>query len=144
MTERSSTNGWGRLFSLSVFLGLFLLTGSAWATDSPSPGEICDEEADRFLSQGEWEKTVELHEKIIKKNPDFALVHYHMGFANGQMDRYDLEVSEYRKAISLGLRKAELYYNLGIAMGETFNDYPGAIAAFQEVVQLKPTEAEFH
>jgi|GEM_PF-2129825 len=144
MPRRSSSSGWGRSFSLSIFLGLFLLTGIARANDSPSPGEICDEEADRLLSQGEWQKAVALHEKIVKKRPDFALAHYHLGFANGQMDRYDLEVSEYKNAISLGLRKAELYYNLGIAMGEIFHDYPGAIAAFQEAVRLKPAEAEFH
>lgn len=135
---------WGWSFFLYVLLAVFLFIGSAGATDSPAAGEICDEEADRFLSQGEWQKAVELHEKIVKKDPGFALARYHLGFAYGQMDRYDLEVSEYKKAISLGLKKAELYYNLGIALGETFHDYSGAVAAFQEAVRLKPTEAEFH
>lgn len=144
MPRRSSNGGWRRSFSLYILLGVFLLTGSAWGTGSPSPGEICDEEADRFLLNGESQKAVELHEKIVKKSPDDALAHYHLGFAYGQIDRYDLEVSEYKKAISLGLKKAELYYNLGIALGETFHDYPGAIAAFQEAVRLKPTDAEFH
>lgn len=143
MPRRSSKMRWGPFF-LDVLLAVFLFNGSVWATDPPAPGEICDEPADRLLSQGEWQKAVELHEKIVKRDPDFALAHYHLGFAYGQIDRYDLEVSEYQKAISLGLKKAEMYYNLGIALEETFHDYPGAVAAFQEAVQLKPAEAEFH
>ena len=140
--KRSSKSGWA--FFLYILLAVFLFIGFAWAADSPSPGEICDEEADRLLSNGESQKAMELHEKIVKKNPDDALAHYHLGFAYGQIERYDLEVSEYKEAVSLGLKKAEMYYNLGIALGENFHDYPGAIAAFQEAVRLKPTEAEFH
>lgn len=143
MPRRSSKMRRGPFF-LYIFIAVFLFVGSAGPTDSPAPGEICDEPADRLLSQGEWQKAVELHEKIVKRDPGFALARYHLGFAYGQMERYDLEVSEYQKAISLGLKKAELYYNLGIALGEAFHDYPGAIAAFQEAVQLKPAEAEFH
>ncbi len=144
MPRRSSKIGWGWGFFLDVLLTVFLFIGFAWAADSPSPGEICDAEADRFLLNGEPQKAVELHEKIVKKSPDFALAHYHLGFAYGQIDRYDLEISEYKKAISLGLKKAEMYYNLGIALGENFHDYPGAVAAFQEAVRLKPSDAEFH
>lgn len=127
-----------------ILLIVFLLTRFVSASDLPAPSEICDEEADRFLLQGEWERTIARHEKIVKERPDFALPHYHLGFSYGQIERYDQEVLEYRKAVSLGLRKAEMYYNLGIALGESFHDYPGAIAAFQEAVRLKPTDAEFH
>lgn len=37
-----------------------------------------------------------------------------------------------------------MYYNLGVVLGEILHDYPGAIAAFQEAVRLKPDGAEFH
>jgi len=121
-----------------------LSPGPATITNASSPGEICNEEADRSLLSGEWQKAIELHQMLIEKSPGFALAHYHLGVAYGQIDQYDQEVSEYRKAIFLGLKKAELYYNLGIVLGETFQDYPGAIAAFKEAVTLKPTEAEFH
>jgi len=116
----------------------------AWTANAPSPEEICNEEADRFLLSGEWQKAIELHQKLIEKSPGLALAHYHLGVAYGQIDQYDQEISKYRKAISLGLKKADLYYNLGIVLGENSHDYPGAIAAFKEAVNLKPTEAEFH
>lgn len=106
--------------------------------------EICNEEADRSLVAGEWQRTIEQHQQIIRLNPNLALAHYHLGIAYGQIEQYDQELSEYRKAIALGLRKADLYYNLGIVLGENYHDYPGAIAAFKEAVHLSPTDAEFH
>ncbi|MFZ5876132.1 MAG: tetratricopeptide repeat protein [Nitrospirota bacterium] len=106
--------------------------------------EICDDEADRLLAAEEWLKTIERHQEIIRQAPDFALAHYHLGIAYGQIEQYDQEVSEYRRAIALGLKKADLYYNLGIALGEDFRDYPGAIAAFTDAVRLAPNDADFH
>jgi tetratricopeptide (TPR) repeat protein len=128
---------------LFILWGSLLWSGSVWATN-PSPEEICNEEADRFLLNSDLQKTIELHQEILRKRPDFGLPHYHLGLAYGQVEQYGQEVSEYRTAITLGLKKADLYYNLGIALGENFHDYPGAIAAFREAVQMKPTEAEFH
>lgn len=129
---------------LFIFLGVVLFSRFAWTMDSSSPLEICNKKADHFLLNGEWQEAIVLHETIIKERPDFALAHYHLGFAYGQIDYYDQEVQEYRKAISLGLKKAEMYYNLGIVLGEILHDYPEAIAAFQEAVRLKPDGAEFH
>ncbi|MDC4228305.1 MAG: tetratricopeptide repeat protein (plasmid) [Candidatus Manganitrophus sp.] len=130
--------------SLFILLGVILFSRFAWTMDSSSPLEICNKKADHFLLNGEWQEAIVLHETIIKERPDFALAHYHLGFAYGQIDYYDQEVLEYRKAISLGLKKAEMYYNLGIVLGEILHDYPEAIAAFQEAVRLKPDGAEFH
>ena len=126
-----------------IFWTVLFSPGLAWTTN-PSPEEICDDEADRFVLNGKWQKAIELHQEIVKKSPEFALVHSHLCFAFGQIERYDQEIREYRKAISLGFKNAEMYYNLGIALGENFHDYSGAIAAFKEAVQLKPTEPEFH
>ncbi|MEW6682659.1 MAG: tetratricopeptide repeat protein [Nitrospirota bacterium] len=106
--------------------------------------EICNEEADRLLEAGEWQKTIEQHQQIIRQAPNLALAHYHLGIAYGQIEQYAQEVSEYQKAIALGLQKADLYYNLGIALGENFHDYPGAIAAFTHAVRLVPSDADFH
>lgn len=106
--------------------------------------EICNEEADRLLAAEEFQKTVELHREIIRRAPDLALAHYHLGIAYGQIAQYEQEVQEYQRAIALGLQQADLYYNLGIALGEEFHDYPGAIAAFAQAVRLAPNDAEFH
>lgn len=131
------------LMTIAFIFSSALLSQQVWATN-PSPEQICNDEADLFLLNSDWQKTIELHQEIIRKRPDFGLPHYHLGLAYGQIEQYGREVSEYRTAISLGLKKADLYYNLGIALGENFHDYPGAVAAFREAVQMKPTEAEFH
>jgi Tfp pilus assembly protein PilF len=134
------------LRKIGAFLVCVILLGclSSRAAEIIPPREICNDEADRFLAAGEWQKTIDLHQQIIQQTPNVALAHYHLGIAYGEIDQYDQEVSEYRKAIFLGLKKADLYDNLGIVLGENYHEYPAAIAAFKEAVDLKPTEAEFH
>lgn len=129
----------------TLFLCAFLLGCLSSRTTKISPAqEICDEEADRLLAAGEWQKTIDLHQVIIRQTPNPALAHYHLGIAYGEIEQYDQEVQEYQRAIALGLQKADLYYNLGIALGEDFHDYPGAIEAFNQAVRLAPNDADFH
>jgi tetratricopeptide (TPR) repeat protein len=130
----------GTLFLCALLLGCL----SSRTTKIPPAQEICNEEADRLLAAGEWQKTIEQHQEIIRRAPDSALAHYHLGIAYGEIEQYGQEVQEYQKAIALGLQKADLYYNLGIALGEDFHDYPGAIAAFTHAVRLAPNDADFH
>ncbi len=102
----------------TLLLCAFLLGCLSSRTTKILPAEeICNEEADRLLAAGEWQKTIEHHPHIIRQAPNLALAHYHLGIAYGQIEQYAQEVSEYQKAIALGLQKADLYYNPGIALG---------------------------
>ena len=139
----ATTEGLRKIGALLVCVLLLGCLSSRTVKPLPSQ-EICNDEADRLLAAGEWQKTIERHQHIIQQAPNVALAHYHLGLAYGQIEQYDQEVSEYRKAVALGLKKADLYYNLGIALGEDFHDYSGAIAAFTEAVRLAPNDAEFH
>jgi Flp pilus assembly protein TadD len=101
-----------------------------------------DPEADAPLLRGDWEEAVRLHRALIEKQPDNGRVHYHLGYAWGQLGKFSEEIAAYREAVRLGVREGLLYYNLGIALATVREDYDGAIAAFQAGLRLTPDDPE--
>lgn len=52
---------------------------------------------------------------VIKLNPDYADVHYHLGNAYGNQGKLDDAIQEYMTAIRLKHDYAETRYNLGVS-----------------------------
>ena len=112
---------------------------------SPSKIEtICDRQADVYLEKGHWDKAIESHEQIVRENPNFALAHYHLGYAYGFKEKHDREIEEYEKAIQLGLKKFDLFYNLGMAYAEYLMDYDKALEVFKQAERMDPKNDEIH
>ena len=63
-------------------------------------------------------KAIRLHAEVVRKHPDDALSHYHLGFAEGMVGNRTAEVNEYQRAAALGLRNWDLFLNLGLAQLE--------------------------
>ncbi len=111
---------------------------------SPIIQTICDKEADLHLEKGNWDRAIELHERIIREKPTLALAHYHLGYAYGFKEEHDREVEEYEKAMQLGLRKFDLFYNAGMAYAEYLGDYDKALDVFKEAERIDPKNGEIH
>jgi tetratricopeptide (TPR) repeat protein len=131
-----------------VALLLFLIfAGCSIGRPGQSPSTIqtiCDKEADFHLENGDWDKAIELHEQIIREKPNFALAHYHLGYAYGFKEDHDREIEEYEKAIQLGLEKFDLFYNLGMAYAEYLGDYDKALGVFKKAERIDPKNDEIH
>ena len=126
---------------------LFLSAGCSIGHLGQSPSKIqiiCDKEADFHLEKGDWDKAIESHERIIHERPNFALAHYHLGYAYGFKERHDKEIEEYEKAIQLGLKKFDLFYNLGMAYSEYLGDYDKALEVFKQAERMDPKNNEIH
>jgi tetratricopeptide (TPR) repeat protein len=121
-------------------------TGAAASEISKSavpPKLVMDDPvADAPLLRGEWEETVRLHRALLEKHPGNERAYYHLGYGYGQLGNFSEEIAAYREAIRLGLREANLYYNLGIALATTRENYDAAILAFQEGLLLAPDDPE--
>ena len=129
------------LFSLLIFAGC----STGRPGQSPSMIQtICDKEADFHLEAGNWDKAIELHEGIIRENPDFALAHYHLGYAYGFKEDHDREIEEYERAIQLGLKKFDLFYNAGMVYAEHLGDYDKALGVFNQAERIDPGNDEIH
>ena len=128
-------------------MSFLISTGCSIGRLGQSPSTIqtiCDKEADFHLENGDWDKAVELHERIIREKPNFSLAHYHLGYAYGFKEDHDREIEEYEKAIQLGLKKFDLFYNLGMAYAEYLGDYDKALDVFKEAERIDPKNDEIH
>lgn len=103
----------------------------------------CDVAADVALGLEDYPTAIALHRRLLQSEGNNAVAHYHLGFAYGMVGRTTEEVSEYRTAISLGLKKWDLLLNLGLAYFDR-HEIEKATAAFETAVSLGPEHAETH
>jgi tetratricopeptide (TPR) repeat protein len=114
----------------------------AWA---PSKSEnVCDKKADLYLERGDWDKAIESHERCVLEKPDCALAHYHLGYAYGFKGKHQREIDEYERAIELGLKRYDLFYNLGMVYAEYRMDYDKALEVFKQAEGMKSENDEIH
>jgi Flp pilus assembly protein TadD len=129
--------------ALAALSLLVFFLGSGKSNAALLQEEICDTSADYALGTEDYAAAITLHRKILRSQPENALAHYHLGFAYGMTGRSSDEMREYLTAVDLGLRKWDLYLDLGLAYLE-HNDYPRAISALETSVLLGPQHSETH
>jgi tetratricopeptide (TPR) repeat protein len=119
-----------------------LLIVSVWTTPAAAefatPGSetaICDSLADYFLGAEDYPEAIRLHLEVLRRDPNSALAHYHLGFAYGMVGQTGKEIQEYERAVALGLRIFDLLLNLGLARLER-GDFVGATEALQTASSL--------
>jgi Flp pilus assembly protein TadD len=105
--------------------------------------QICDVTADYFLGTEDYPRAIEIHRKLIIARPLDALAHYHLGFAYGMLGMTREELTEYRRAVDLGLKQWDLFLNLGIAYLEE-DELQGATSALRSAVSLGLNHPEAH
>ena len=101
------------IFAVAALLMIFsAMTSSAAVTPA---GGACDVAADVALEVGDYATAIRLHQRLLLSDGNNALAHYHLGFAYGMAGLTAEEIGEYRTAIALGLKKWDLFLNLGLA-----------------------------
>ncbi len=124
--------------SMLAFSGCTAKTGYDKNTEKPE----CDQTADRYIMSGDLETGIRLHEEFIKKNPDNAVAHYHLGYALGQKGAREAEIFHYEKAAALGYKgSSDLFFNLGMAYAESYK-YEKAEKAFLKSLEIYPGKFE--
>jgi Flp pilus assembly protein TadD len=130
----------------SVFGAVILLLSLSIAYSAnagPSDSQVCDVDADYSLGIEDYPATIRLHTEVVRKRPDDALAHYHLGFAQGMVGNKQAELREYRRAASLGLKNWDLFLNLGLAEAESGN-LDAATASLEKAVLLGQNHPESH
>jgi Flp pilus assembly protein TadD len=105
--------------------------------------QVCDSKADYFLGIENFDETIRLHHEVLKKHPDSALAHYHLGFAYGMMNDRVAEIQEYRTAAALGLGLWDLFLNMGLAYLQN-HDLIEATKSLRVAALLGPDHPESH
>jgi Flp pilus assembly protein TadD len=105
-----------------MIIATTVLRLSLWIPNGAIAGvteqEVCDVHADYYLGVEDYSEAIRRHVEIVRKDPDNALAHYHLGFALGMVGDRIAEVKEYQRAVELGLKSWDLYLNLGLAQVE--------------------------
>ena len=124
-----------------------LLLAWLWspAAVAVNPGEerVCDTTADYFLGAENYPEAIRLHREVLRKHPENALAHYHLGFAEGMAGDKTQELNEYRRAAALGLLSWDLFVNMGLALFEN-GSLEAATDALRLAVRLGPGRPESH
>ena len=105
--------------------------------------QVCDVRADYALGMEDYSEAIRLHAELIRKHPDNALAHYHLGFAEGMMGNRKAEVSEYQRSAALGLKNWDLFLNIGLAQLE-IGELDAATDSLRQAVLLGENHAESH
>jgi Flp pilus assembly protein TadD len=105
--------------------------------------QVCDVRADYVLGIEDYPEAIRLHAEVVRKAPENALAHYHLGFAQGEMGNRTAELSEYQRAAALGLRDWDLFLNLGLAQLEN-GDLNAATDSLQRAALLGEEHSESH
>ena len=129
------------VIAVAALLMLFFSEISDAAT-MPNEG-VCDVAADVALGNGDYRSAIALHRKVLQSERKNASAHYHLGFAYGMVGRTTDEIDEYRTAISLGLKRWDVFLNLGLAYFDR-HEFESATAALEAAASLGPEHAETH
>ena len=123
---------------LLLSLGIAFFTGAGG-------GErlVCDVGADYALGVENYSEAIRLHNEVVRKDPNDALAHYHLGFAEGMTGDRTAEVKEYQRAAALGLKNWDLFLNLGLAQLE-IGELDAATKSLRQAVLLGENHSESH
>ena len=113
------------------------------ASADGSEQQVCDLRADYALGMEDYSEAIRLHTEVIRKHPNDALAHYHLGFAEGMMGNRKVEVSEYQRSAALGLKNWDLFLNIGLAQLE-IGELDAATDSLRQAVLLGENHAESH
>ena len=105
--------------------------------------QVCDVRADYVLGIEDYREAIRLHAEVVRENPDNALAHYHLGFAQGMTGNKTAEITEYQRAAAGGLRTWDLFLNLGLAQLQS-GDLDGATDSLRQAVLLGGNHSESH
>src|SRR5262249_43539236 len=105
--------------------------------------EICNVGADFALGAEDYAEAIRLHREVVRTNPQNALAHYHLGYAEGMIGHRDQELEEYRRAQALGLETWDLYLNQGLALLDR-DELAAATTSLKTSVLLGEEHAETH
>ena len=103
----------------ALLLAIWLIVPpAAWASTTgqgeANNEEVCDPIADYYLGMEDYPQSIRRHELVVKQHPNNALAYYHLGFSYGVTGDHRAELTDYQKAVELGLSDWQLFLNMGL------------------------------
>lgn len=106
------------------------LYGSLWYVGTRNPGRA-------FYLAEDYPKAIEAFKEAIRKKPNSAETHFHMGLAYAKMGETEKAIQSYTETIRLDPKSAPAHFNLGAKYRDT-GKVNEAADSFREALRLRP------
>ena len=114
------------------------------STDQPNgPSQDVVNALNALYSQRSYEEAILQTDDLIIQFPQSFLLYNIRGAANAALNRLELAIENYSKALEILPDSPEIHNNIGIALKKT-GDLPEAIDHFQKAIKIKPDYAVAH
>jgi type IV pilus assembly protein PilF len=90
-----------------------------------------------YLGKGDYQQALTLMRAAVGKNPSDPRTRLHLGRIYFALDKPELAVAEYRKALALNGSYASAHFNLALAQMK-LKDSAAAKRSFKEVIRIAP------
>jgi tetratricopeptide (TPR) repeat protein len=122
---------------------LALVAGCSGAKTAPAQAPPPATQGGQGLDRPRGGDAIAAYREAIRRNPNDAELHYHLGVAYAKEGRLEQAIASYRQAIALEPQYAEANEGLGLAYDRS-GQAEKAAAAAREAGRLKAEYAELH
>jgi tetratricopeptide (TPR) repeat protein len=122
---------------------LALVAGCSGAKTAPAQAPPPATQGGQGLDRPRGGDAIAAYREAIRRSPNDAELHYHLGVAYAKEGRLEQAIASYRQAIALEPQYAEAYEGLGLAYDRS-GQAEKAAAAAREAGRLKAEYAELH
>ncbi len=95
----------------------------------------------QYLQQGQYSEAIMSFLEVIKRNPNYSSVYYHLGLAYDASGDAFTAIQAYKKAIEI----KPLYVNAHVSLGNAYDvvaEYPNAARHYEIALKLNPRQPE--
>lgn len=104
----------------------------------PKNAALLIEVGNIYYDAKQYPNAITYYERALEVQPDNTSVRTDMGTAYWYVGDADSAIAEFNKALSTEPNKADTLFNLGIVKMQGKKDAPGAIAAWQKLLDTNP------
>jgi tetratricopeptide (TPR) repeat protein len=122
---------------------LYKLQKKAQRLGKITPAEEFFYKASEYEEQGQYIKALELYNKAIQLNLEYAVAYNNRGLIHLKQNNYAQAIVDFNKAIQLKPHDAITYYNLGLVYHEQKN-YSQALIYYNKAIKISPYHSKIY
>jgi cytochrome c-type biogenesis protein CcmH/NrfG len=91
-----------------------------------------------YFDTDRYQEAIDAYSKALAIDPKNPDIRTDMGIMNRKLGQFDKAIEAFRQAARDDPKHLNSQFNLGVALKNDMNDYPGAIQAWEEFLKLEP------